>query len=110
MVVYKNKYLLMQDSQTTDELGNSFPDLATFPIEKFINNLKPAFYTLSYNDTQRFFDLINGVYQNFDFYDDITLWLNDIDYISKTSENFDKKISFYKKSDLDQFFFDNYVS
>jgi hypothetical protein len=110
MVNHKNKYLLMSDAEHKNADGLAFADLASFPIENFTNTLKPAFYTLTYNDTQRFFDLMMTVYGSYDFYDDITLWLNGIEQISDSDTNFGRKIVLYQKTDIDQFYFENYVS
>lgn len=103
----KSKYLLMKDSSQSDEFGNKYPDLTTFPINEFTPQTKAIDYELSSNDCYRFFDLINSYYGSFDFYDDITLWLNDIEYISKEEDNFEKYIRLFQKKDLDRWFLSN---
>lgn len=100
----KSKYQMMKESIVTDENGNPYPDIATFPLQSFIATSKPLEVKLSYVDTQRFFDLTYRFYESFDFYDDITLWLNDIDYISDSEENFEKIIKIYSKIDIDNWY------
>lgn len=102
----KSKYLLMQESEVTDELGNKYPDLATFVINKFTPTVKGIDYPLTYPNCLRFFDLTYDAYQDFNFYDDITLWLNDVEYISDTDTNFDRYIKFYAKTDLNKWLLD----
>lgn len=99
----KTKYQMMRESEVTDENGNCYPDLATFPIESFVVNTKPISYTLNQNNINRFFDLTFDVYGSFDLYDDITCWLNDIEYISDES-NFGRKINLFSKIDLDNWY------
>lgn len=98
-----NKYQLMNESEVTDEFGNNYPDLATFPLNELRITQKPTFYKLNQKDLYRFFDLTYEYYDKFDFYDFITLWLNDINEISN-SNNFGKEIKFYSKNDLDKWY------
>lgn len=101
----KSKYTMMKDSDTvTDENGQKYPDLTTLGINNFIVNNKPIDHQLNYNDCLRFFDLTNSLYGSYDFYDDVTLWLNDIEYISDTDTNFEKYIKLFTKTDLDAWF------
>lgn len=106
----RNKYQLMKESLTVfDSNGNAYPDLATFPLESLIINTKPLEYKLNENDTLRFFDLIYQFYDSFDFYDDIILWLNDIDYIFDTEKYFESKIKFFSKKDLDAWYLNSLI-
>ena len=100
----KNKYQMMKESIVTDNNGNPYPDLATFPLDSFISTSKPIDVKLTYKDTQRFFDLTYDFYDSFDFYDDITLWLNDITYISDSDANYQKIIKIYSKIDIDNWY------
>lgn len=102
----KTKYDVMLLSEVTDSNGNNYADLATFPIEDFTPTTKPIEYKLTYNDTERFFDIIYTFYNEFEFYDDIILWLNDIIHISDSDENFQKIIRMYSKSDVDRWYRD----
>ena len=99
----KNKYQMMRDSEVLDKDGNAYPDLATFPIESFVVNTKPMTHHLTQLNVERFFNLIYDVYNSFDLYDDITLWLNDIEYISDKN-NFGREIKLYSKIDLNNWY------
>lgn len=99
----KTKYELMGISDYKDDDGNNFPDLATFELDKLVYSTKPSSYTLNYNDTQRFFDCVYSLYGEFDFYEDILLWMNDIlDIIDE--KYFDKTISLPSKNDMDDWY------
>lgn len=98
-----NKYQLMNDSNVTDEYGNNYPDLATFPLNELRLTQKPANYELTECDLYRFFDLSYNYYDKFDFYDYITLWLNDINEIGN-EKNLGKSIKFFGKNDLDKWY------
>lgn len=100
----KTKYDLMAESVVTDSEGNAYPDLATFPIDEFDMTTKPVDYSLSFINTERFFDLIYEWYGSFDFYDDIILWLNDIRHISDSEENFEKVIRMFGQHDIDDWY------
>ena len=102
-MAYKTKYQLMESSVVTDKDGNNYPDLATFPLNSLRVTQKPSDYKLNQNNIYRFFDLMYEYYNDFDFYDYITLWLNDITDIAN-EENFQKNLKFYSKSDLDTWY------
>ena len=99
----KSKYQLMDASEVTDEYGNNYPDLATFPLNELRLTQKPADYKLNYNNIYRFFVLTYEYYEDFNFYDNLTLWLNDITDISEES-NFQKNILLYPKNDIDNWY------
>ena len=40
--MYKNKYQLMNESVVTDDDGNAYPDLATFPLNQLRLTEKPS--------------------------------------------------------------------
>lgn len=104
----KNKYQLMRNSEFTDSDGNNYPDLSTFPLETLVINTKPLNYSLTENDCLRFFDLIYKYYGNFDFYDDMVLWLSDIEDITLES-NFERKINLISKKDLDSWYLSSLI-
>ena len=108
-MAYKNKYQLMDYSEVTDENGNNYPDLATFPLNQLRIKERPTDYKLTQNDIYRFFDLCYEYYNSFDFYDYLTLWLNDITDISDEN-NFEKSIKFYGKNDIDKWYIENLKS
>jgi len=110
----KTKYMLMSESNITDNFGNKYPDLATFKINDFVPKSRGIDYQLTEYDCLQFFNLIYEFYSGFNFYDDITLWLNEIEWISDTRHvddrdntlldrggNFERYIKFYNKQDID---------
>jgi hypothetical protein len=105
-MAYKNKYQLMNASVVTDENGDYYPDLATFPLNQLRITERPTDYKLNQNDIYRFFDLCYEYYNSFDLYDYLTLWLNDITDISN-EDNFEKSIKFYGKNDIDKWYIEN---
>ena len=106
-MIKKSKYNLMKNSIVTDDNGNFYPDLATFPINDIIITKKPIEHSLTYNDCLRFFDLSQSYYGQFDFYEDIVLWLNDIEYISDEENNFEVILKLYTKQDIDAWYIKN---
>jgi len=107
--MYKNKYQLMEASCVTDDNGDFYPDLATFPLKQLRITERPTDYKLTQNNLYRFFDLCYEYYNDFDFYDYLTLWLNDITDISD-EDNFEKNIKFYGKNDIDDWYVENLKS
>ena len=107
--MYKNKYQLMNESVVTDNDGNAYQDLATFPLNQLRLTEKPSDYKLNQNDLYRFFDLCYNYYDSYDLYDYLTLWLNDITDIADEN-NFEKSIKFYGKNDIDKWYIENIKS
>lgn len=101
----KTKYDLMKDSSYTDDNGIPFPDLATFPINTFIPEKKAITGNLLEQDIYYFYNTIYTYFNAFDFYDDITLWLNDIPYLEETY--IESPIKMYKKEDIDTWYLNN---
>jgi hypothetical protein len=99
----------MNASEVTDKNGDFYPDITTFPINEIRLTQKPRDYKLEYNDLFRFFNLAYEFYGSFDFYDNLTLWLNNINDISN-EDNFEKIIKLYPKTDIDKWFVDNIKS
>lgn len=108
-MAYKTKYQLMDASCVTDKNGDFYPDLATFPLNQLRISEKPSDYKLTQNDLVKFFNLTYQYYGTFDFYDNLTLWLNDINDISD-DDNFEKTIKFYGKNDIDNWYVENMKS
>ena len=96
----------MESSIVTDENGNNYPDLATFPINQIRITERPTDYKLTQNNIYRFFDLCYDYYGSFNLYDYLTLWLNDINDIEDDC-NFGKNIKFYSKTDIDKWYLEN---
>jgi hypothetical protein len=77
------KYDLMNDSTTyTDEFGNYFADILSYPINNFVESIPPLEIILTENDINRFDLFIYNVYSNLD-YESFILWYNNIEYISR---------------------------
>jgi hypothetical protein len=73
----RNKYLVIKESSTeTNSLGNPYPDIMTFPINKFRYNDIPIRTKLTSADIARFDLFCFRIYNNSD-YTDLLLWLND---------------------------------
>jgi len=75
-----NRYFLMNESIITDHFGNKYPNLFTFPLNKFRITKSPQKYVLTSNDIDRFDLLISSYYGTSD-YDDIVLIYNNINLI-----------------------------
>lgn len=103
---YRSKYMMMKNSQQTDNVGNFYPDLTTFPINEFIPENKGRPYTMAESDVYRFDTPILAYYRGVNIYDDLTLWLNDVPYISD-DDYLGYDMLFYQKRELDQFFIAN---
>ncbi len=104
----KSKYDLMGISDYTDDNGNNYPDLATYEFDKLIFNTKPSSYALTYNDTQRFFDCVYNIYDDFELYDDVLLWVNDIIDIIDDEKYFGTSIKLPSKNDIDDWYLKNF--
>lgn len=78
------RYTLMNESNVVDTFGNPFPDLFTFPLEKFKITKATQKYVLTSNDIDRFDLLISAYYGTAD-YDDIVLIFNQINLIYEKS-------------------------
>lgn len=76
-----HKYLTMNKSKIyQDEFGNYYPDIFSFKIEKFLFSKATQKYVLTTEDIKRFDLLIQGYYGSADF-EDLVLWLNEINLI-----------------------------
>ena len=71
----KSIFLTIKDSLVADSLGNFYPDLMTFPINRFIYNDSPLKVVITAGDIARFDTFIFKFYNTSD-YTDIILWLN----------------------------------
>jgi len=72
----RNRYLLTKNSENMYE-NNEYPDILTFPLQKFVYTKTPLIYTLTYQDISRFDVFIFNQYGTCD-YDDFILMLNNI--------------------------------
>lgn len=100
------KYLTISPSEDySDNLGNPFPNIFTFEIEKFKMNSNPLKYILNSIDIYRF-DLLILNYYGSSYYDDVVLWINNIEHIADVAPG--TEILLPSKKDLDDFYRKNY--
>jgi hypothetical protein len=100
----KSKYLTIKKSDVyTDENGNAYPDIFSFPNDKLTLTRKAQKYILNANDIARFDTLISSYYGIAD-YDDLVLWINEINYIGDVAIG--TEIILPDKNDLDDFYRD----
>jgi len=102
-----NKYTTLKDSLIyKDSFGNSFPDIFSFPIESFKYTEITQKYIINSRDIYRF-DLLMYNYYGDSSYDDLVLWLNNIELISEMNPG--DTLELPSKRDLDNFYRDNFA-
>jgi len=100
------KYLTISESAVyTDSLGNKFPDIFTFNIDKFKTTEASLNYVLNAVDIYRF-DLLIVNYYGSSYYDDMVLWLNNIEHIADVVPG--TIILLPSKKDLDDYYREYY--
>lgn len=78
--MFRTRYLVTKESETQkDSSGNKYPDILTYPLDKFIFNYAPTPYILTDNDIERFDILIYKIYGD-SYYDDLVLYVNKIQF------------------------------
>jgi len=97
----RNRYEVMKESDQVNTDGNKYPDVMTFPIEKFLYTNTAKKYILRRFDLDRF-DLLCIREYGVAYYDDIILWLNNIDNLKNAVPG--QEILLPSKRDLDRFF------
>ncbi len=103
----KSKYRTISESEIySDNFGNKYPDIFSFPIEKFEYTDPVQSYSLGIRDIYRFDLLIYSYYDTSD-YTDIILWLNNIEHISDVETG--TNISLPSKKDIENFYKENFV-
>ena len=101
----RNVYLTIKDNTSDiDENGQYWPDIMTFPINRFQYTIAPREITLTEQNVIRM-DLLIFNYYNTSDYDDIILWLNNIEY--KTDLEAGQKFLLPDKRDIERFYVDN---
>jgi len=102
----KSRYITMKESSETNSKGEKYPDVLTFPIEKFKFNdpLKEVMITQTYKE--RFYLLCHEAYGSSQ-YDDIVLWLNGISSVHILTPG--ETIFLPSKRDLDKFLINNKI-
>lgn len=96
-------WLTMEDNEnvTDGQTGNYWPDVFTFPINRFIYTKTPEVITLDENQIDRL-DLLMYDYYGVAYYDDIVLWLNNVEYKHELESG--QKFLMPDKTDLERFF------
>jgi len=101
----RQKYLTIRPSTTVfDNLGNSYPDIMTFPINTFAYTGIPVKVFLSEADCNRFDIFVFNYYGTSD-YTDILLWLNN--KASVHDLNSADEFTLPETSDLNRYYLDN---
>jgi hypothetical protein len=97
----RSRYDLMENSLQTDEQGEAYPDVVTYPINFFSNNFYPQQHVLTAGDLARWdlfiFDQYNDI-----AYKDILIWLNKVGdkHLFEVSDN----IIIFNLEDLRDFY------
>lgn len=98
----KSIWITMKNSiEDVDEFDINYPDIMTFNINKFKYNYTPLNIVLSEQDVINFPLLMFNNYNTTD-YDDIVLWLNNIE--SKNGLVSGQTILLPNKKDIDDFY------
>lgn len=101
-----SKYITISESENhIDSTGLKYPDIFSFPIINFEFNDIPQKYILTQQDVYRFDLLMYSYYGNAN-YDDLVLFINNIEHISLIDPGF--TIYLPSKRDLDLFYQENY--
>jgi len=98
----RNRYFATKISEAGfDAFGNSYPDILSFPISKFVYNEVPAVVYLTEADIERFDAFISRFY-NVSDYDDLILYLNQVK--NKHDLYVGQKILLPILTDIDKFY------
>ena len=97
----RNRYLAMSPSEIVNPQGISYPDTLSMPIDKFVYSEKPLEYTLTQSDLDRIDLLMYRMYRSA-AYDDIILWVNNIDTLHNLNPG--DTLLLPAKKDLETFF------
>lgn len=103
----RSKYLTIKPSTAySDDKGDFFPDIFSFPFSKFKVTTIPQKYVMTKSDVSRFDILMYNYYGTCD-YDDLVLWLNDISDISTVIPG--STIVLPPKDDIEKFYRENMI-
>ncbi len=102
----KSRYDLMQLSSQRSDKDTYFPDIMTFPIQKFKFTDIPSEYYLTEKDIERP-DLLMNKYYGVPEYDDIIFWLNGISNFFDITPG--TRIFLPSRRDIEQFFLKNRI-
>ena len=99
----RSRYDTMKKSSTVKDsiTGEYYYDPLTFPIESFSFNYPSVRYPLTSKDIYRI-DLSMSEYYGNPNFDDIVLWLSDVDFIYETEIG--TEIELPKRQDIEKFY------
>ncbi|MDA3854944.1 MAG: hypothetical protein PF569_01700 [Candidatus Woesearchaeota archaeon] len=95
-------YKLMDDSVDTNNSGIHLPDDMTFNLNLFEFSNPSDVYLLAEEDVFRFDQVMINFYGSVDYYQEVVLYLNKIDFL--TVDYIGKKIYLPLKEDMDSFY------
>lgn len=102
----RNRYILMKESTQSDNNGNNYPDVLTFPEDRFVYTQTPLEVDMPQQYVDRL-DILMSEYYGVPYYDDIIIWLNGV-YSRNDIETGDR-LYLPSKLDLNRFFVKNVV-
>jgi len=94
---------IKNNTSTKDQNDQFFPDVMTFPINRFRYTKTPTTVVLTEQDIIRMDLLMFAFYRTTD-YDDIVLWLNNIEFKEQLSAG--DKFLLPEKVDIERFYID----
>jgi len=101
----RTKYLTTpRNIITTDEDGQFYPDIMLFPFERFRVTIPLTKHIMGQLDIERF-DLLMYRFYGSTQYDDLVMWYNNIEYISRISIG--DTIYLPAKEDIEKFYTEN---
>jgi len=97
----RSRYDLLKESIQTNDEGITYPDIMSFPINKYKPRFASREYGVTEPDIDRFYIVCYKTY-GVSFYDDLVLWLNNIDTVHNIKPG--DTIFLPDKRDLDRFY------
>jgi hypothetical protein len=101
-----NRYATIKESTQVTDKGENYPDLMSFPIEKFSFSGNGKEVVLTQSDLDRF-DLTCARQYGSSIYGDLVLWLNNISSIHYITAG--ETIVFPSLRDLEKFMIKNLI-
>ena len=101
-MLIRHIYQTMNNSESSE-----FPDVMTFPVNNFVYTEIPTKVVVTENNIIRF-DLFVYNFYGVSYYDDLILWLNNIEF--KDDLIIGQELLLPIKRDLDRFFIDYSVT
>lgn len=100
----RSKYLIIEDSDISDAYGNLYPDVMTFPINKFVYSEIPVKVAITSVDIARF-DLFCYRYYGTCDYTDLLLWLNNKSTVHELETG--EELTLPTANDINKFYITN---